>query len=86
MIPSDWESEADIGPCPTYRHMDDVSTPHHSFCDTLLFCYVDTNLFYYCSIMTKKVCKYYTMYKKMTFLNIYIKCMSVDFRYAFSDF
>lgn len=34
----------------------------------------------------KKVCKYYTMYKKMTFLNIYIKCMSVDFRYAFSDF
>lgn len=54
MIPSDWESEADIGPCPTYRHMDDVSTPHHSFCDTLLFCYVDTNLFYYCSIMTKK--------------------------------
>lgn len=57
MIPSDWESEADIGPCPTYRHMDDVSTPHHSFCDTLLFCYVDTNLFYYCSIMTKKVCK-----------------------------
>lgn len=28
--------------------------------------------------MTKKVYIDYTMYKKMTFVNIYIKCMSVD--------
>lgn len=64
--------------------MDDVFIFYYLFCDILLFCYVDINLFYYCLIMIKKVCKY--MYKKMMFLNIYIKCMSVDFRYVFSDF
>lgn len=66
--------------------MDDVFIFYYLFCDILLFCYVDINLFYYCLIMIKKVCKYYIMYKNITFLNIYIKCMSVDFRYVFSDF